>query len=239
MLIILGTRESEIVLLQALEHMRRQTSWKLSKMKRDEKFADVDWKMLNEFLPDKLLEELDEENDTTLHQQLSTTVNEDLPMTTRRSSRQSLNTNYELQTIPNVYQTDSIPTSPITRTKLPRDEDAILPVIDIRNTDDQHNKNIRNELIIRFLTAMSVDYEKQWYLGMIRRETLDILIKSVEQAKQKCSLQKHWELILKNFRLPIFLQFLMKFNYFSFIDRLINRLLFNHIFRTMELTLSK
>ena len=52
--------------------MRRQTSWRLAKMKQDEKFIDVDWKMLNEYLPDKLLEELDEENNTTFHQQLST-----------------------------------------------------------------------------------------------------------------------------------------------------------------------
>ncbi|CAF1445914.1 unnamed protein product, partial [Adineta steineri] len=65
-----GTKESDIVLLQALEHMRRQTSWKLSRMKQDEKFSDVDWKMLNEYLPHKLLEELDEENNTTIHRQL-------------------------------------------------------------------------------------------------------------------------------------------------------------------------
>lgn len=235
-MIILGTKESEIVLLQALEHMRRQTSWKLSRMKQDEKFVDVDWKMLNEYLPDKLLEELDEENNTTLHQQLSTTVDHDLPTTARRHS---INTNYELQTIPMVYQTDSLPTTPKTRIKRSRDDDIVLPIIDIRYTDDEHNKNIRNELIIRFLTAMSIDYEKQWYLGMVRRETLNILIKSVEQAKQKCSLQLHWQLIVEHFQLTIFLQFLMKFNYFEFTNQWINRLLFDHIFRTIELTLSK
>ncbi|CAF4396031.1 unnamed protein product, partial [Rotaria magnacalcarata] len=52
-----GTKESETILLQALEHIRRQTTWKLSTLKRDEKCADVDWKVLNQYLPDKLLEE--------------------------------------------------------------------------------------------------------------------------------------------------------------------------------------
>ena len=99
--------------------------------------------------------------------------------------------------------------------------------MDIRHSDDdEHNKNIRNELIIRFLTAMSIDYEKQWYLGMIRRKTLNILIKSVEQAKQKCSLELHWKLILQHFRLTIFLQLLMKFDYFDFINQWTNHVYF-------------
>jgi hypothetical protein len=232
-----GTKESEIVLLQALEHMRRQTSWKLLEMKEDVKFADVDWKMLNEYLPDKLLEELDEENNTTFHQQLSSRRHEDSPTST--SNRQSINTDYELKTIPTIYQTDSISHSPRTRTKSLIDGDTLLPIINIRNTDDEHNKNIRNELIVRFLTAMSIDYEKQWYRGMIRRKTLNILIKSVEQAKQKCSLELHWQLILTHFRLTIFLQFLMKFDYFNLINHWINHLFFDHIFQTIELTLSK
>jgi len=219
-----GTRESELVLVQALEHMRRQTSWKLSAMKRDETFADVDWKMLNEYLPDKLLEELDEENNTHLHQQLSNRPHED--------STVNPTTDYELQTIPTVYQTSSLPSSPLlTRAR----SDIALPILNIQTPDDEFNKNIRDELIIRFLTAMSIDYEKQWYLGMTHRKTLNILIKSVEQAKQKCSLELHWKLILEHFRLNIFLQFLMKFNYFN----LFNRFLFNHIFQTIELVLSK
>ncbi|UJR38765.1 hypothetical protein I4U23_031430 [Adineta vaga] len=231
-----GTKESEIVLLQALEHMRRQTSWKLSKMKADEKFVDVDWKMLNEYLPDKLLEELDEENNTNLHQQLSSTTQHELPISTRRSSRES--TTYELQTIATVYQTDSIPSSPITRRNYSNTEDIILPIIDLRNTNEEHNKNIRNELIIRFLTAMSIDYEKQWYLGMIRRKTLNILIKSVEQAKQKCSLQLHWKFIFEHFQLSLFHRFLIQFNYFHFINQWTHRFIFDHIFQTIELTLS-
>ena len=72
--------------------MRRQTSWKLAEMKRDEKFAGVDWKMLNEYLPDKLLEELDEENNTDFHRQLSTKTHED--------SSENPQTGYELLTIP-------------------------------------------------------------------------------------------------------------------------------------------
>jgi hypothetical protein len=220
--------------------MRRQTSWKLTKMKQDGKCADVDWKVLNEYLPDKLLEEFDEENHTTFHQQLSTQACEEFPSTdTRRSSRQSVSTDYELNVIPTVYQTNSLPSSPATQVKFSRNNDTILPIINIRNTDDQHNKNIRNELIIRFLTAMSIDYEKQWYLGMIRRRTLDILIKSVEQAKQKCSLQLHWQLVLKYFRLTIFLQFLMKFESFNFINQWTNQFFFDHIFQTIELSLSK
>ena len=31
--------------------------------------------------------------------------------------------------------------------------------------NDKQRQNTRNELVVRFLTAMSIDYEKQWYLG--------------------------------------------------------------------------
>ena len=51
--------------------MRRQTSRKLAEMKQDKKFAAWDWKMLNKYLPDSLLEELDEKNKTNIHQQLA------------------------------------------------------------------------------------------------------------------------------------------------------------------------
>ncbi|UJR17821.1 hypothetical protein I4U23_004720 [Adineta vaga] len=212
-----GTKESEIVLLQALEHVRRQTSWKLLKMKEDEKFTDVDWRNLNEYLPDKLLEELDEENNTNYHRQLSTT-------TTAANDTSFI---YNQQS----FHRD-IP-------ELPTSSNLIVPIIDIvYSSDNRHEENIRNELIIRFLTAMSIDYEKQWYLGMIRRKTLNILIKSVEQAKQKCSLGLHWKLILENFRLTFFLQYLIHFDYFHLINQWTNQLFFNHIFQTIELTLS-
>ena len=227
-----GTEESELILLQALEHMRRQTSWKLSKMKKDEQFADVNWQMLNEFLPDKLLEELDEENDTDFHQRLSTNTDEDI----QESFHQKTSTDYELEVIPTVYQTDSIISSPITQTKSSKVKDHILPISNTRHRKDKYDTNIRNELIIRFLTAMSIDYEKQWYLGMIRRRTLDILIKSVEQAKQKCSLEFHWKSIVQHFHLTIFLRLIMKFN---LIKQWSDQIFFDHIYRTIELTLSK
>jgi hypothetical protein len=183
-LIILGTKESQIVLSQALEYMRRHTSSQLLSMKQDENFSEVDWKMLVEYLPKKLLEEFDEER------------------------------------------------NPVVSTE----NDAI---VSLNDTGDKCRQNIRNELVIRFLTAMSIDYEKQWYLGMIRRRTLDILIKSVEQAKQKCSFQLHWQLLVKHFRLSFFLFNLLRFDYFDFINKLTNNLLFNHIFLTIELTLGK
>ena len=118
-------------------------------------------------------------------------------------------------------------------------KDKQLPIVTIEHNDEEHNTNIRNELIIRFLTAMSIDYEKQWYLGMIRRKTLNILIQSGHQAKQKNSFELHWKLIQKHFRLSIFLKFLIKFNYLNFIDRYTSQLFFDHIFHTIELTLSK
>ncbi|UJR09630.1 hypothetical protein I4U23_013864 [Adineta vaga] len=213
-----GTKESEIVLLQALEHMRRQTSWKLSQMKKDEKFADVDWNMLNEYLPEKLLEELDEKNNTTFHRQLSVLIERQSTSIVNKNG----STDHELQTIPVIYQTNSIPNTPLMQRKI----------------SEEHDRNIRNELTIRFLTAMSIDYEKQWYLGMIRRKTLNILIKSVEQAKQKCSFRLHWKSIAKHFRLPYFLQYLIKHRNFSFMNRFTDRLLFDHIYQTIELTLS-
>jgi hypothetical protein len=212
-LIISGTKESQIILSQALEHMRRHTSVQLLRMKRDENFAEVDWKMLGEYLPEKLLEELDEEQNTTIHQQLATPFEQS-------PQYSSMNTDQQFSNNP-VVSTEN---------------DAI---ISLKYTSDEHRQNIRNELVIRFLTAMSIDYEKQWYLGMIRRRTLDILIKSVEQAKRKCSLQLHWQLLVKNFRLSFLLLNLIRFNYFDFINKWTNNLLFNHIFLTIELTLGE
>ncbi|CAF1334918.1 unnamed protein product [Adineta ricciae] len=213
-----GTKESEIVLLQAFEHVRRQTSWKLTKMKEDEKFADVDWTNLTEYLPDKLLEELDEENHTNYHQQLSRVTMESSSMSAPQPSNQTTPLDYDSQPNPTVGKT----------------KDFVVPITDANH----HGENIRNELITRFLTAMAIDYEKQWYLGMIRRKTLNILIKSVEQAKQKCSLELHWKLILEHFRLSIFLRYLIKFDRFRCINQWTDGLFFDHIFQTIELTLS-
>ncbi|CAF1611772.1 unnamed protein product, partial [Adineta ricciae] len=196
-----GTKESEIVLLRAFERIGRQTSWKLAKMKEDEKFADVDWTNLTEYLLDKLLEELDEENHTNHHQQLSRTKDEISSISTRQSFHQNTLLDYDLQM-------NSI---------VGRGKNFVPLIID----DNQHDKNIRNELITRFLTAMAIDYENQWYL-----------------AKQKCSLELHWKLILEHFRLSIFRRYLIKFDRFRCINQWTDGLFFDHIFQTIELTLS-
>jgi hypothetical protein len=150
-------------------------------MKQDERFRQVDWEMLETYLPEKFLIKSDAEPDTTVQ------------------------------------------------------HDIVL----LNNSNNEQRQNIRNQLIIRFLTAMSIDYEKQWYLGMIRRQTLYILIKSVEKAKEKCSLELHWQLLVKNFRLSFFLFNLIKFNRFAFAHRWINNRLFDHIILTIDLALGK
>ncbi|CAF1431321.1 unnamed protein product, partial [Adineta ricciae] len=188
-----GAKESQIVLSQALEHMQRETFSQLLQIKQDEKFAEVNWKVLDEYLPKKLLKELNEEENISSTEEVSQPLN--------------LNGNQQFKTI------------------------------SMDNVNAVDRENIRNELVIRFLTAMSIDYEKQWYLGMIHRQTLDILIKSVEQAKQKRSFELHWQLLIEHFRLSFLLLNLMRFNYFDFINKWTNRLLFDHILLTIELTL--
>ena len=184
-------------------------------MKEDEKFLDVDWKLLQDYLPEKLVEELDEANPRDIHQQL-------MP-SSRRSSRAS----FSLETpIPIIIHRS--------------DDEVDLPVLDVRHVPDQHEENIRHELVLRFLTAMSIDYEKQWYLGMIRRQTLNILIKSVEQAKHRRSFELHWNSIREHFRLARLLHFLLGIDSFpSLINRWLEHVFFDHIYRTIELTLSE
>jgi hypothetical protein len=145
-------------------------------MKQDEHFSDVDWKMLGEYLPEKLLEELDEEQNITIHQQLITSSEQSAEPSSTITDQQFLTTS----------------NNPIISTE----NDVI---VSLKDNDEKRRQNIRNELVVRFLTAMSIDYEKQWYLGMIRRRTLDILIKSVEQAKQNAHLN-----YIGNFLLNIF-----------------------------------
>lgn len=115
--------------------------------------------------------------------------------------------------IPTIYETECVPFHLTPKQQDTSHEDILLPMTGIRSDNRIQNENIRNELIIRFLTALSVDYEKQWYFGMIRRRTLYILIKSVEKAKHQHSLKLHWKLIIRNFRLSRFLLLLMKFDY--------------------------
>lgn len=193
--------------------MRLHTSSQLIRMKQDEKFAEVDWKMFGEYLPESLLNESHIETNPIIEQTFTPTSD--------RSPRPS---------DPSTDQQDLVDI----------DHPVIIPKSDthvsFNDLDDAHIQDVRNELVVRFLTAMSIDYEKQWFLGMIHRQTLDILIKSVEEAKNKCSLQLHWQLVVKHFRLPFLLRHLIRLNHFDWIEKWTNNLLFDHILQTMELT---
>ncbi|CAF4112999.1 unnamed protein product [Rotaria sp. Silwood2] len=234
-----GTPESQSVLLQALKHMRNQTSRQINKMKEDINFANVDWKILNNYLPEKLLEELDEEHDTNIHQKLcaiSRQTHDDF-------ASESIST-YSDQ-LQDQHFSDQISTNSIHQLDLEsfsNDQHIFEPFIQPINSYDLnfecHRTNMRNEMIKRFLTAMSVDYEKQWYLGMIRRRTLKILIETVEEAKAKLSLKRHWELLTKRFCMPLWLQCFIKFDKLKCLNRVTKKLLFNHLILTIELTLA-
>ncbi|CAF3082804.1 unnamed protein product [Rotaria sp. Silwood2] len=233
-----GTPESERILLQALEHMRRQTAYQLHKMKQEKQFSDVDWDMLNEYLPEKLVQEMDVHRRTSIHRRLCALPDfaEDLLL---NSYRKNTITDIELKEIPSIWETESIPIDVILEERKSTIRHIVLPVMDLRSNDKKENTQFRNELTIRFLTALLVDYEKQWYLGMIRRRTLYILIKSVEKAKHQHSLKLHWKLIVEHFRLSKWLQNLMRLDCVKWINKESNKLLFDHIFLTIELTLGK
>jgi hypothetical protein len=233
-----GTPESDRILLQALEHMRRQTANQLHKMKQEQQFSNVDWNMLNEYLPETLVQEMDAQRSISVHRQFSVLpgfLDNLLPDTYQRSTI----TNIELKDIPSICETDSVPIN-----LSPDQPNSTLnhiawPAMGFRPNNKKQNISFRNELTNRFLTALLVDYEKQWYLGMIRRRTLYILIKSVEQAKHQHSLKLHWKLIVEHFRLSKWLHNLMRFDYVNWINKQSNKLLFDHIFLTIELTLGK
>ena len=190
--------------------MRRHTSTQLIRMKEDEKFVGVDWKMFSEYLPESLLSESQIEANPAVKQPFLAV------------SEQSSRLSTDQQDLADIDHPVIIPGSDIH--------------VSLNDLDDEHIRNVRNELVVRFLTAMSIDYEKQWYLGMIHRRTLDILIKSVEEAKDKCSLQLHWQLLVKHFRLPFLLRHLIRLNHFDCIEKWTDNLLFDHILQTMELT---
>ncbi|CAF0721622.1 unnamed protein product [Rotaria sordida] len=234
-----GTPESQSVLLQALKHMRSQTSRQINNMKEDINFANVDWKILNNYLPEKLLEELDEERDTNIHQKLCVTptqTHDDLSLESISIYSDPLqNQHYSDQiSIDSIYQFDL--------DSLPNDQYILQPFIEqINNSDldfECHEMNMRNEIIKRFLTAMSVDYEKQWYLGMIRRRTLRILIETIEEAKAKLSLKRHWQLLVEHFCMPLWLQCFVKFHKIKYLNIITEKLLFNHLILTIELALA-
>jgi len=233
-----GTPESDRILSQALEHMRRQTANQLYKMKQEKQFFDVDWNMLNEYLPETLVQEMDAQRRTSVHRRFSILpdfLDNLLPDTSQKSTI----TDIELKEIPSICETDSIPINFTPNQPNPTLKYIVLPVMGLISNDKKQNTSFRNELTNRFLTALLVDYEKQWYLGMIRRRTLYILIKSVEKAKHRHSLKLHWKLIVEHFRLSKWLHSLMRFNYVNWINKQSNKLLFDHIFLTIELTLGK
>ncbi|CAF1223365.1 unnamed protein product, partial [Didymodactylos carnosus] len=249
-----GTKESQAILIQALEHMKLATSKQLIRMKDDVKFKDVDWNLLQQYLPEKLLEELDEEQDTDIHRQLTQTVS-----TNNDQQETSQNINFQTSFTPSIYQINLSTDLNTNENKSSNNRQvgsnlthkqgstsvrrlSVMPIVNTVVRDQQeskHCKNIRDEMIIRLLTAMSIDYEKQWYLGMLRRKTLDILIKSVEQAKQKCSLELHWKLITEKFKMSIFLQYLLKLDQFSIINKFTSKQIFEHLTLITELTLGK
>jgi hypothetical protein len=214
--------------------MRNQTSKQIKKMKEDINFTDVNWKILHHYLPEKLLEELDEEHDTNIHQRLSTA--------SRRTSVDPLLVS--IPKSPDRPSSDQISTNSIFQFDLdPMSINILESFIQSTNNSDSNNEchqtNMLNEIIKRFLTAMSVDYEKQWYLGMIRRRTLKILIETVGEAKTKLSLKRHWQLLVKRFCMPLWLKYLIKFDKIKWLNKLTQKLLFNHLILTIELTLGK
>lgn len=234
-----GTPESETVLLQALEHMRTQTALQLNKMKQEEQFAEVDWYMLHEYLPEKLVEEMDVQRKTSVHRRLSTLTNSVATRQPTPSRRRNTRIDIELAQVPTVVVSDSVSSRPIDVRENEPDDQLALAIFDFQSADTTSNQNIRDELTLRFLTALSVDYEKQWYLGMIRRRTLYILIKSIEKAKHQKSLRRHWDLIVENFQLSFLLRQLMRFDYVESINKQLNKLLFDHVFLAIELTLGE
>ncbi len=238
MFIFAGTPESQSVLLQALKHMQNQTSKQIQKMKDDINFANVDWKILHDYLPEKLLEELDQEHDTNIHKRLSMTSKKTLfnpsSLSISASSDQYHNRRFSDQ-----ISTDSI--FQLDLDSLSDDRYILESLIEPRSNSDLnpegHRMNMRHEIIKRFLTAMAVDYEKQWYLGMIRRHTLKILLETVEEAKTKLSLKRHWQLLVKHFCMPLCLQCFIKFDKIKWLNRITEKLLFDHLILTIELTL--
>jgi hypothetical protein len=209
--------------------MRKRTVNQLHKMKNDKQYSDVDWNMLNEYLPEKLIEEVDSKRISNVYRRFTITSNS-LYNPSLYSSPKTTITNIELKEIPIIFETDYVP---INFRSSPQE-------ISHQEIDSQSDdKKLNNELTIRFLTALSFDYEKQWYRGMIRRRTLYILIKSIEKAKHQHSLKLHWKLIVENFRVSKCLLNLMRFDYVNWINKQFNKLLFDRIFLTIELTLGK
>ncbi|CAM2715086.1 unnamed protein product [Rotaria socialis] len=237
-LLIQGTPESETVLLQALQHMRKQTSEQLYTMKHDKQFTDVDWIILNEYLPEKLVQEMDAQRRTSVHRRLSITPEHDVQCVPADSRSEIVARAVESSEVPTIIENDAVSHASISSQHCTLHHDFVLRMVGFRAADSHKGQNMRNELITRFLTALSVDYEKQWYIGKIRRSTLYILMESVEKAKHCCSLKLHWELLVQHCRFSPFLWYLIRFNKINWINKQLTRLLFDHIFLTIELILA-
>lgn len=218
--------------------MRKETSEQLYKMKHDTQFAEVDWVMLNEYLPEKLVEKLDEQRKTSFHRRLSLSPQTSvISISTSEDRSKPTTSDIELLEISTSTQSDTVTDVPTYNRYDSSDEAWLTPILDVGTKTNVAEKNLRNEIITRFLTAFAVDYEKQWYIGMIRRPTLYILVESIEKAKHHYSLKLHWDLIVEEFRLSWFLRYLVRYNSNEWINKQIDKLLFDHIFLTIELVL--
>ncbi|CAF1347311.1 unnamed protein product, partial [Rotaria sordida] len=185
----------------------------------------------------KLVEEMDSQRRSNIYRQLTITPDSPSSPSSYFSPKTTI-TDVELKEILTIYENNYVPINIVPSQQNTSHQDVVLPMIENLSHDSTQNENFRNELTIRFLTALSVDYEKQWYLGMIRRRTLYILIKSVEKAKHQHSLKLHWKLIVEHFRFSKWLLNLMRFDYINWINEQFHKLLFDNIFRTIELTLA-
>ena len=209
-------------------------------MKEDANFGNVDWKILHDYLPEKLLEQFDDEHETNARQSpaiasrrtlfdpslLSISSTSDSYFDENLSDQISVNTIFQFDLHSMSDNQYGMETSVRTRA----------------NTDIStygYRMSMRHEIIKRFLTAMAVDYEKQWYLGMIRRRTLKILLETVEQAKTKLSLKQHWYLLVKYFCMPFYLQCLLRLSTIKCCNRMAEKYLFDHLILTIELILGK
>ena len=216
--------------------MQHLTAKRLHQMKQEKEFADVNWHMLNEYLPEKLIKEMDEERQTDYHKGLSTAL--DFYTLNRQPSSSSRETtrDIELTTVQSIHEQQYISKREVFDQPGASSEYFVLPLFDSSECiDNEQNQNMRNELILRCLTALAANYEKQWHLGMIRRRTLYILTRSIDSAKHQHSLKRHWTLVAENFRLSRPLRHLVRFKYAKWINTQLDKLLFDHVFLTIEL----
>lgn len=213
--------------------MRVKTVEQIENMKKDKQFAEVDWNLLQEYLPEKLFEEMDTGRNSHVHRQLLAELDSVACQSVLPCSIHDM-LHAELKQVPTIHEI-SYALEDLAGRRTDSTKDSILPAVETCGTIS--SSNFRKELIIRILTALAVDYEKQWYRGTLRRRTLYILISSVEKAKHEHSLQLHFRLILNNLQLSKTLQRLLNLDSVHRVKRYADKRLFDHIFLTIELTL--